>query len=62
MDANKYTSNITSLRTKMKNIQCVKSLNEVKHKVLLFGDGHARNCAQLLQDNLSTDFIKFRVL
>jgi lysophospholipase L1-like esterase len=40
----------------MKNRQRVKSLNKVKHKVLLIGDSHARNCAQLLQDNLSTDF------
>jgi len=26
------------------------------HKVLIIGDSHARNCADLLQDNLSTDF------
>jgi lysophospholipase L1-like esterase len=50
------SSNITSPQTKMKNIQCVKSLNKVKHTVLLIGDSHARNCAQLLQDILSTDF------
>jgi hypothetical protein len=33
----------------------VKSLNKVKHKVLLIGDSHARNCAHLLQDNFNSD-------
>jgi lysophospholipase L1-like esterase len=28
----------------------------VKHNVLLIGDSHARNCAKLIQDNLSPDF------
>jgi hypothetical protein len=50
------SSNITSHQTKMKNLQCVKTLNKVKHKVLIISDSHARNCAQLLQDNLNTDF------
>jgi hypothetical protein len=40
----------------MKKKQFLKSLNKVKHEVLLIGDSHARNCAYLLQDNLSTDF------
>ena len=48
-------SNITSPQIEM-NMQCVKSLNKVKHKVLLLGDSHTRNCAQLLQDNLGSDF------
>jgi len=32
------------------------SSSESTHKVLLIGDSHARNCANLLQDNLSVDF------
>jgi hypothetical protein len=40
----------------MKKKLFVKSLNKVKHKVLLIGDSHARNCAHLLQDSLGTDF------
>ena len=36
--------------------QIVKSLNKVKHKVLIIGDSHARNCVTLLQDNLSIDY------
>jgi len=36
----------------------VKSLNKVKYKVLIIiiGDSHARNCASILQDNLSIDY------
>ena len=30
--------------------------SEPTHKVLIIGDSHARNCANLLQDNLSVDF------
>ena len=30
--------------------------SESTHKVLIIGDSHARNCANLLQDNLSVDF------
>jgi hypothetical protein len=48
--------NITSHQTKMKNKQLLKCLNKVKSKVIVISDSHARNCAQLLQDNLSTDF------
>jgi hypothetical protein len=36
--------------------QIVKTLNEVKHKVLLICDSHAWNCVHLLQDNLNSDF------
>jgi hypothetical protein len=36
--------------------QFVKSLNKVKHKVLLIGVSQAKNCAHLLQDNLNSDF------
>ena len=32
------------------------SSSESTHKVLLISDSHARNCANLLQDNLSVDF------
>ena len=32
------------------------SSSETTHKVLIIGDSHARNCAELLQNNLSTDF------
>ena len=41
---------------KTRKTQIVKSLNKVKHKVLIIGDSHARNCANLLQDNLSIDY------
>jgi len=34
----------------------VKSLNKAKHKLLIFGDSLTRNCANLLQDNLSIGF------
>jgi hypothetical protein len=36
----------------------VNSLNKVKYKVLIIiiGDSHARNCASILQDNLSIDY------
>jgi len=32
------------------------SSSETTHKVLIIGDSHARNCADLLQGNLSNDF------
>jgi len=50
------TTHIHCRQTKMKKTQFVKSLNKIKHKVLLIGDSHARNCVHLLQDSLSTDF------
>jgi lysophospholipase L1-like esterase len=34
----------------------VKSLRKGKHKVLIIGDGHTRNCATLVQDKLGTDY------
>ena len=30
--------------------------SKTKHKILIIGDSHARNCANLLQGNLSTEF------
>ena len=40
----------------MRKSQFMKNLNKAKHKVLIIGDSHARNCVNLLQDNLSIDF------
>jgi hypothetical protein len=40
---------------KKRTPQFKKISNSAKHKVLIIGDSHARNCANLLQDNLSTD-------
>jgi hypothetical protein len=48
--------NITSPLKKPKNTKRKTRLNKVKHKVLFIGDRHARKCAQVLQDNLNTDF------
>jgi len=48
--------NITSPQKKAKNTKRKIRLNKVKHKVLFIGDSHARKCAQLLPDNLNTDF------
>ena len=45
-----------SHQPKVTKTQFVKSLNKVKHKVLLICNSHARNCAHLLQDNLNSDF------
>jgi hypothetical protein len=45
-----------SHQSKVSKTQFVKSLNKVKHKVLLIGDSHARNYAHLLQDNLNSGF------
>jgi hypothetical protein len=50
------STNVKCHQTKMRKTQCVKSLNKVKHRVLIIGDSHARNCVNLLQDNLSVDF------
>jgi hypothetical protein len=50
------TTHTKSHQSKVKKTQFVKSLNEVKHKILLIGDSHARNRAHLLQDNLNSDF------
>jgi hypothetical protein len=36
--------------------QTVNSSGKEKHKVLIVGDSHAKNCASLLQDNLGPDF------
>ena len=36
--------------------QPVESESSTTHKVLIIGDSHARNCVNLLQDNLSSDF------
>ena len=49
------TTHINSHQTKMKKTQFVKSVDKVKHKVILINDSHARNRAHLLQDNRSTD-------
>jgi hypothetical protein len=40
----------------MWNIQAVKRLNTIKHKVLIIGDSHVRNCSTILQDSLNTDY------
>ena len=50
------TSNVKRHQAKTRKTQIVKSLNKVKHKVLIIGDSHARNCVTLLQDNLSIDY------
>jgi len=36
--------------------QLVTSLKKEKHKVQIIGDGHARKCATLLQDNIGTTY------
>jgi lysophospholipase L1-like esterase len=53
---NEETANVKCHQAKMRKTQIVKSLNKVKHKVLITGDSHARNCANLLQDNLRIDY------
>ena len=40
----------------MWNIQADKRLNITKHKVVIIGDSHVRNCSTFLQDNLNTDY------
>jgi 2-hydroxy-3-keto-5-methylthiopentenyl-1-phosphate phosphatase len=50
------TTHINSHQSKVKKTQFVKSLNEVKYKILLIGDSHSRIRAHLLQDNLNSDF------
>jgi len=41
---------------KKRSPQLMENSSETTHKILIIGDSHARNCANLLQDNLSVDF------
>lgn len=41
---------------KKRTPQPMESESSATHKILIIGDSHARNCANLLQDNLSSDF------
>jgi len=50
------TSNVKDFQSKMWNIQADKRLNATKHKVVIIGDSHVRNCSIFLQDNLNTDY------
>jgi len=50
------STNLRGHQIKAKKTQIVKSLRKGKHKVLIIGDSHTRNCATLVQDKLGTGY------
>jgi len=49
-------SKIKSLPGKISKSQTVSRTNNIKNKVIIIGDSHVRNCASILQENLSSDY------